>query len=79
MVTGLYAVYDRLAEESGPVFMAPTPAVAVRQYNSLMKSVNAGSPEEYKLLKLGTYDSSHSVIEAYAIPEDVTPNQVVSL
>ena len=78
MVTGLYSILDRLAEETGPVFMAPTVAVAVRQYKNLMSGANVGRPEEYKLLHVGNYDNSRGVIDAFAVPEDVTPEVVVN-
>ena len=44
MVVGVYAVFDRLAEESGPLFTAYTPAVAARNYRNLMEGAKVGSP-----------------------------------
>lgn len=73
MVIGVYAVLDRLAEESGPLFTAPTVAVAVRNYRNLMEGSNVGRPDEYKLLHLGNYDTNRSLIESFAVPVDVTP------
>ena len=73
MVVGVYAVLDRLAEESGPLFTAPTVAVAVRNYRNLMEGANVGRPEEYKLLHLGNYDTNRSTLESFGVPVDVTP------
>ena len=47
----LYTVYDRLAQESGPVFEAKNDAVAMRGYRKMLgDNIN---PEEYRLLKVG--------------------------
>lgn len=47
----LYTVYDRLAQESGPVFEAKNDAVAMRGFRKMLgDSIN---PEEYRLLKIG--------------------------
>lgn len=78
MVTGLYTILDRLAEETGNVFQAPTVAVAHRQYKNLMTGANVGRPEEYKLLHIGDYDSSKATVEAFAVPVDVTPELVTT-
>ena len=72
MLTGLYVIHDRLAEESGPVFQAPTLAVAHRNFRALMEGANVGHPDEYRLLHVGNYDNQRSVIEAFAVPADVT-------
>ena len=74
---GLYVIYDRLAEESGPVFEAANHAVANRQYRALLQRTAGVSPEEYKLFYVGKIDHSRSVIEAFAVPEDVTQDVVV--
>lgn len=73
MRTGLYTILDRLAEQSGNVFQAPTPAVAVRQFSNLMRESGVGRPEEYRLLHIGDYDNERCIIDAFAVPVDVTP------
>ena len=53
----LYAVYDRVAEEAGPCFLAVNDGVAVRNYRALLQNSQVVAEEEYMLYRLGTYDS----------------------
>lgn len=69
MFTKLYTVYDKLAEESGPIFCAPNTAVAQRQYRNLTKDME--NPKDFTLHYLGTFDSVAMLISAHA-PEDIT-------
>lgn len=71
MKMGVYTIYDRLAEQSGPLFEAPNSAVANRQYKNLVMSSKV-SPDEYRVLHIGDIDHDTSIITAYAVPEDVT-------
>lgn len=72
MIMGLYSVYDRLAEEYGPVFEAPTNAVACRSFEILMKEAKIGKVSEYKLLSLGSVDHTTGEISG-KFAEDITP------
>lgn len=67
MVKELYTVYDKIAEESGPVFEANNEGIAVRQTNHLLsqKGIN---PQEYQLLFLGYIDKKSGTI---------TPTEVI--
>lgn len=50
----LYTVYDRLAEEAGPVFEAKNDPVALRNYANLLNSVQkTANPDEYELWCVG--------------------------
>lgn len=51
----MYVVYDRVAEESGPVFEAKNDGVAVRKYRDLMDK-SAVSVVDYRLLLVGVID-----------------------
>jgi hypothetical protein len=55
----LYAVYDRIAEESGPIFGAKNDAVAVRNFRNYTAEVK---PDEYKLYCVGEYDNDRIMI-----------------
>ena len=55
--SGLYAIYDRVAEEAGPCFIAVNDGVAVRYYRQLIEKNGVVSQDEYVLYRLGSYDS----------------------
>lgn len=48
----LYCIYDRVAEESGPLFESKNDLMALRMYNGVNLP---GNPEDFELLKLGVY------------------------
>lgn len=50
----LYVIYDKLAEESGPIFTAKNDMVALRQYSHLIKDVE--NQNDYSLECVGVYD-----------------------
>jgi len=54
---GLYTVYDRVAEEAGPCFLAINDGVAVRSYRQLIQSSGVVAEDEYVLYRIGSYDS----------------------
>lgn len=54
---GLYTVYDRVAEEAGPCFLAVNDGVAVRAYRNLVKQEGVVSEDEYILYRVGSYES----------------------
>lgn len=57
MVSRLYAIYDRVAEEFGPVFEAKTDGVAVRGFSDIFAKSLHGPITEYDLCFLGeTFD-----------------------
>jgi hypothetical protein len=61
---GLYVIYDRVAEESAPPFMARTDGVAVRIYVSAVKSPEFNITD-FWLYKVGTYNPDDMLINAY--------------
>lgn len=54
----LYSVWDKKAEEYGPVFMAKNDAVAKRSFNNMMKEQPVNS-EEYQLCWVGEFDTEN--------------------
>lgn len=52
----LYAIWDKKAEEYGPVFTAKNDEVAKRNFNALIKDQPI-HPEEYQLCWVGEFDS----------------------
>lgn len=53
----VYTIFDEAADEYGPVFTAKNDAVAQRQFNQLMKTVEY--PGEFYLYKVGEFDSEN--------------------
>lgn len=69
MITNLYCIRDVAAEDSGPIFHAKNNAVAVRNYQQMMKDTPYSG--DYKLLLLGSYDSDRTLIVLLSLPEEV--------
>lgn len=65
----MYVVYDKLAQESGPVVECKNNAVAVRQFRLMIEKT--GRPEEYQLLYLGKINHDTQEMELLPIPEEV--------
>lgn len=66
----LYTVYDRIAEESGPVFEAKNDGVAMRMFLTI-KSKTDNLQDDYKLLRLGSIDHQTSMITVSQVPIEV--------
>lgn len=65
MILNLYTIYDRTAEEAGPVFQAVNDGVARRNYRNL--GIPADLENEYELRCIGIIDTKACCI----IPEIV--------
>lgn len=61
MIVGLYSIYDKIAQESGPVFQAKNDDVAVRAACSLLRSVD--SCEDFVLYRVGRFDAENHMID----------------
>jgi len=53
----MFAIYDRIAEESSAPFLARTEGVAVRIYLDAIKSQAPSAIQDYWLYSLGVYDT----------------------
>ena len=63
MVMYVYSIYDKVADESGPLFTAKNHSVAMRQYRAVLKDSPAA---EYDLLCVGEVEQSgHIALKAY--------------
>lgn len=56
----IYAIYDRVAKESGPLFEAKNDDVAIRACATLLKDVLVKS--DYSLVTVGEYNTSDCII-----------------
>jgi hypothetical protein len=56
----LFTIWDRVAEQAGPPFMAKNAGVARRKYQATLQNSN---PVDYDLMHLGSYDDESMIIE----------------
>ena len=56
MTNELFTIYDKVAQEAGPIFQAKNLYVAMRYVNEMIKD-NKINLHEYDLVRLGTFDS----------------------
>ncbi len=57
MKVNIYTIYDKVAEECGPVFQAKNDMVAVRMLKSMLAE-NPNIPiDEYEVYSLGEFDT----------------------
>lgn len=52
----IYTVFDKVAEEYGPLFEARNNGVALRQFRQLIDTVVVGNRDDYVLYSCGTFD-----------------------
>lgn len=60
MIQKLYTVFDKVAEEAGPVFTAVNDGVAVRSYVKILRQT--ADPNDYKLLHIGEYNTETAAV-----------------
>lgn len=59
MKLNIYTIFDRVAEEAGPIFVAKSDAVAVRNFRHYTKDTRQ---EEYRLYRVGEYDNDKVMV-----------------
>lgn len=69
----LYTIFDRVAEESGPVFEAKNDGVALRKFQALALNTEGAQPDDFKLLSVGEIDHDIQKISQTEIKE-ITAN-----
>lgn len=67
----LYSVFDKVAEESGPIFTAINDGTAVRQFRNLSRDIPPYDKEAYVLYYLGSFDTAKMAIMAEEKPSEV--------
>lgn len=67
----LYTIYDKVAEEAGPIFEAKNDGVATRAYQDLFSSRPVAHPDEFKLMLLGAIDKTTGKILTLDIPKEI--------
>lgn len=56
MKSVIYTVFDKVAEEYGPLFEAKNNGVALRQFKRLLDTVVVENRDDYVLYSCGTFD-----------------------
>lgn len=69
MKHGVYVIYDKVAEESGPMFEAVNNGVALRQACNVLKPLPPTLIDDYQLVKIGEYDTKD--MQIYVIPPEI--------
>nr|WAE43498.1 MAG: nonstructural protein [Microviridae sp.] len=64
MISEIYTIYDSVAEEGGPLFLAKNVLTAKRSAQQLLSTIDQSCRSDYKLLYLGTYDSESCIIDS---------------
>ena len=64
MNTELFTIYDKVAQEAGPIFQAKNLSVAMRYVNEMIKD-NKLNLHEYDLVRLGSFDSESMFLSVF--------------
>lgn len=62
--SNIYTIYDEVAQEAGPPFLAKNDGVANRQYQELLLK-NRLDRTEFTLHMIGEYDNQTMIIKPY--------------
>lgn len=68
MITELYTIYDKVAEEAGPIFQAKNLGVASRYIQEMFKQNKNIVASDYDVICLGTFDSEDVKLTESNIP-----------
>jgi len=71
MITHMYTVKDKLADEAGPIWIAKNRAVARRQFFQLISNERVDKVLDYELYELGIYNTESMLIAVHIEPEIV--------
>lgn len=64
----VYCVYDRVAQEGGPLFTAKNDGVALRIYRQLIVREKVENESDYLFYCLGEYDPEQPVLLGDVVP-----------
>lgn len=64
MNTELFTIYDKVAQEAGPIFQAKNLYVAMRYVKEMIKDNNINLTE-YDLVRLGSFDSESMFLSVF--------------
>ena len=75
MNTELFTIYDKVAQEAGPIFQAKNLYVAMRYVKDMIKDNNINLTE-YDLVRLGSFDSESMSISVLSKADAVELSNV---
>lgn len=70
MTRNIYVVYDKVAQESGPIFEATTDGAALRSFHKLTTGPDIDQ-SEFELYKLGVVNHTNNELSALGEPEKI--------
>lgn len=62
MLVNVYVIYDKVAEESGPMFQAPNDGIALRMTCNTLLPLPQTLEDDYRLLQIAEYDTKNCQI-----------------
>ena len=77
MINELFTIYDKVAQEAGPIFQAKNLYVAMRYVKDMIKDNNINLTE-YDLVRLGTFDSESMSLSVLSKADAVELSNVPS-
>lgn len=66
----LYSIYDRIAEEGGPVFASRNNATAIRTFKGVMQREQL-NPADFRLYCVGSWTAQNMAVEGLERPVEV--------
>lgn len=63
MKLGIYVIFDKVAEQAGPLFQAKNDGVAMRMVSVMKAQKQIVNDDDYSLLFLGKYDDELCEVE----------------
>ena len=75
MINELFTIYDKVAQEAGPIFQAKNLYVAMRYVKDMIKDNNINLTE-YDLVRLGSFDSESMSISVLSKADAVELSNV---
>lgn len=73
----VYTIFDRVANETGPLIMYNNDEQAMRSYPQAFKGMEHVRVSDFMLCCIGIVDTNTMRIEGYDIPKDITPKMEV--
>lgn len=64
MINNLYVIFDRVAEESTPIFTAKNDGIAVRMTEDMLRGRGMFVSDDFMLFQVGSYDSEKMILRS---------------
>lgn len=75
MIYRIYSIRDSVADESGPLIIAPNDGVALRYLRQVLKDLPPGADTEFDLQYVGDWDNeSGLIVSTKTVPDSIRYN-----